>query len=78
MQIADSFTPPLRSTIVTPIFQGEQLVGVFTGYSPKVNGFGDAHMYSFERAVSLLTEAVAVSTFRPTVVSFPLKRTYPS
>jgi GAF domain-containing protein len=53
-QIADSFSPPLRSAISTPLTRGERLVGVLTGYSPQTDVFGNQHLYSFEHVGTTL------------------------
>ena len=76
-QIAEMFTPPLRSTISTPIIVGEQLIGVLTAYSPKDNAFEEADRYSFERATSLVVDIIAGAATKRTVVPFQLRRTYP-
>ena len=47
-RIATFFTPVLRSTISTPLAEGERLRGVLTAYAPKENAFSESHRYAFE------------------------------
>jgi GAF domain-containing protein len=54
-QIADSFDPPLRSAMSTPLVKGDRLLGVLTGYSPKTEAFQEHHMYVFEHVASMLS-----------------------
>lgn len=75
-QIASFFTPPLRSTISTPIADGEALVGVLTAYSLKEGAFTENHRYIFEQvALTLLSRISSLqSRISSTVVSFPLHK----
>jgi putative nucleotidyltransferase with HDIG domain len=53
-QIASFFDPALRSTISTPLVDGERLIGVLTAYSPKEEPFNEGHRYAFEQIASSL------------------------
>jgi GAF domain-containing protein len=55
LRIADSFEPPLRSTLSTPLARGERLLGVLTGYSSKPEAFREEHLYAFEHVGAGLT-----------------------
>jgi hypothetical protein len=72
VQIAGLFTPPLRSTISTPLTEGERLLGVLTAYSFKQGAFHEGHRYAFENVAAALGNKVAA--FHPSawhnVVSF--------
>ncbi|MGH9236918.1 MAG: GAF domain-containing protein [Vicinamibacterales bacterium] len=54
VQMASRFTPPLRSTICTPLLQDGRLSGVFTGYSSQDTPFDERHRYAVERVAELL------------------------
>lgn len=75
VQIATFFTPPLRSTISTPLSAGDALVGVLTAYSTQREAFDDSHRYAFERvAAALESRGLSVGTFDRNVVSFSRHR----
>lgn len=73
MQISGFFSPPLRSTLSTPLADGEHLIGVLTAYSGKEEAFNDGHRYAFEQiASSLVGKASALhSNISSKIVSFP-------
>lgn len=73
VQIARLFTPPLRSTISTPLVQGERLVGVVTGYTFKHEAFNESHRYAFEQIASSLVNRTSTlqSHISSRVVTFP-------
>jgi putative nucleotidyltransferase with HDIG domain len=73
VQITRLFTPPLRSTISTPLVQGERLVGVVTGYTFKHEAFNESHRYAFEQIASSLMNRTSVvqSDISSKVVTFP-------
>lgn len=52
--IASRFTPTLRSTISTPLAQGDRLIGVLTAYSIKEDAFNESHRHMFERTSAAL------------------------
>jgi putative nucleotidyltransferase with HDIG domain len=57
--IATAFAPPLRSTASVPVARGENLVGVFTAYATRVDGFEESHRYAIEEIASALFDALA-------------------
>lgn len=73
-QIADAFVPRLQSTIAVPLRDGEQVVGVLTGYSTDPNAFNDAHRYVVERLSVALAGRLSLSTaIGRGVIRFPVK-----
>lgn len=62
-QIAQHFQPPLRSTISTPLANGERLIAVLTAYSPKDDAFNESHRYTFEQVASAFLDRI--SSLRP-------------
>jgi putative methionine-R-sulfoxide reductase with GAF domain len=75
-QIADFFSPPLRSTLSTPLLRDQRLVAVLTAYSTRAEAFTDAHRYTVEQVASTLRDRL-VSLVAPeshSVVSFPQHR----
>jgi GAF domain-containing protein len=52
--IAESFRPPLRSALSTPMKEGDQLLGVLTVYAHQAQPFGDDHKYLAERVAEML------------------------
>jgi putative nucleotidyltransferase with HDIG domain len=75
-QIASFFAPPLRSTICTPLVQGDRLVGVLSAYSSKANAFNESHQYAFEQVAGTLLGRISSlqSSGFPRVVSFSAHR----
>ena len=73
-QIASFFTPPLRSTLSTPLVQGDRLIAVLTAYSPKMDAFNASHRYTFEQVSTALVSSItaAQSTTGSNVISFPI------
>lgn len=53
--LAEMFDPPLRSVLCTALVEGDQLIGVLTAYSHKVEAFTEKHTYAFEQVGSALT-----------------------
>ena len=74
-EIAGYFVPRLRSTISTPIVQGDAVLGVLTGYSSKHDAFGEGHSYAFEKIASTLVIRISTqpSSVPSNVVSFRTK-----
>lgn len=72
-QISEQFTPPLRSTISTPLLVEQQLIGTLTAYSPKESPFAESHRYAFEHVATLVAGPLSASTVRRTVLSFQRK-----
>ncbi|MBI4887349.1 MAG: HD domain-containing protein [Acidobacteria bacterium] len=72
-QIAGFFAPPLRSTLSTPLVQGDSLMGVLTAYSAKKDAFNEGHRYTFEHVGSALASRISslVANTSSNVVSFP-------
>jgi HD-GYP domain-containing protein (c-di-GMP phosphodiesterase class II) len=61
VQIA-SQTHPLRSTISTPLLDGERLLGVLTGYAGNEDAFNEGHRYNVERIAALLASQLIANT----------------
>jgi putative methionine-R-sulfoxide reductase with GAF domain len=76
VQIAAFFTPALRSTISTPLAQGDRLVGVLTAYALKEAAFHEGHQYALENVASALLNKLSVlhSAISSNVVSFPKQK----
>ncbi len=53
-QIATVFSPPLRSTLSTPVLSGGRLVAVLTAYSPRSETFDQEHRYALEYIASAI------------------------
>jgi putative nucleotidyltransferase with HDIG domain len=72
VEIAGFFVPRLRSTIATPLADGQTLVGVLSAYSSKQDAFNESHRYAFEKVASTLVGRVSVPALNPSsnVVSF--------
>jgi putative methionine-R-sulfoxide reductase with GAF domain len=72
VEIAGFFVPRLRSTIATPLADGETLVGVLSAYSSQQNAFSESHRYAFEKVASTLVSRVSLPALSPAsnVVSF--------
>jgi putative nucleotidyltransferase with HDIG domain len=72
VEIAGFFVPRLRSTIATPLAEGETLIGVLSAYSSKQDAFTESHRYAFEKVASTLVGRVSVSSLSSSsnVVSF--------
>jgi putative nucleotidyltransferase with HDIG domain len=75
-QIAGFFSPSLKSTISTPLAEGERLIGVLTGYSLREDAFNESHRYAFEQVASaLLTRLSSIeSKTSSNLVSFPIHK----
>jgi GAF domain-containing protein len=59
LNVAEMFDPPLRSTLATPLFDGEVLIGVLTAYSAKEDGFNEEHRYIVEQMAATLGECLS-------------------
>ena len=72
VEIAGFFVPRLRSTIATPLAEGDTLVGVLSAYSSKQDAFSESHRYAFEKVASTLVGRVSLPALSPSsnVVSF--------
>jgi putative nucleotidyltransferase with HDIG domain len=57
--IAATFIPPLRSTLATPLFDGDVLVGVFTSYATTDDAFDDIHRRITEQVALTLGGCLA-------------------
>ena len=55
-QIAQGFTPSLRSALSTPILNDDKLAGVLTAYTTKDQAFSDTHGYALEQVAVMLAE----------------------
>jgi putative nucleotidyltransferase with HDIG domain len=75
-QIAGFFVPHLRSTISTPLVQGDTVIGVLTGYSSKQDAFNDGHSYAFEKVACSLASRVSSHPLQASsnVVSFRIQK----
>jgi putative nucleotidyltransferase with HDIG domain len=58
-QIANFFTPALRSTVSIPLTKGDRLIAVLTAYSTRAEAFTETHTYAFERAASALLDRLS-------------------
>ena len=72
--IALTFMPPLRSTISTPLVDGDNLFAVFTAYSTKDEPFQESHRQVFEGVGAALLHTISLqrSTARPNQASVPV------
>jgi putative nucleotidyltransferase with HDIG domain len=72
VEIAGFFVPRLRSTIATPLADGDTLVGVLSAYSSQQDAFSESHRYAFEKVASTLVSRVSLPALSPSsnVVSF--------
>jgi GAF domain-containing protein len=59
--IADNFQPPLRSTLATPVVREGHLLAVLVAYSPKLDGFKEAHRYLLEHLAEALADYLWLS-----------------
>ena len=57
-KISQAFQPPLRSTLCTPIAKRDELLGVLTVYSTRLDAFDDAQKYALEEVASALCDAL--------------------
>ena len=76
IQIADLFSPPLRSTFTTPLVRDDRLVAVLTAYSARAEAFTEGHRYTVEQVASALRDRLASLTALEShsVISFPKHR----
>jgi putative nucleotidyltransferase with HDIG domain len=58
LNVADMFEPPLRSTLATPLFYGDVLVGVLTAYATKNDAFKEEDRYITEQLALTLGECL--------------------
>lgn len=63
VQIAGFFTPALRSTISTPLVEGDRLIGVLTAYAVKEQAFREGHRYAFENVALTLRYKISTQHF---------------
>jgi putative nucleotidyltransferase with HDIG domain len=61
----ETFDPPLRSAMSTPINERDRLIGVLTVYACRPQAFGDDHKYLIERIASLLAPRLVALTHQP-------------
>jgi putative nucleotidyltransferase with HDIG domain len=73
-QIAESFQPPLRSTLSSALTHNEKLAGVLTAYAPNEQAFTEAHGYTLEQVAASLAEQLHRLSSKQSVVSFFAKR----
>ena len=73
-RIATFFTPPMRSTISTPLTNGDLLLGGLTAYSPRESAFSEGHRYAFEQLSGALADRLTTLASKPSqnLVSFPV------
>lgn len=75
-QIANFFTPSLRSTISTPLRERDVLVGVLTAYCIREEAFTESHRYTFEHLGSVLAANISSprSEASLNILSFPARQ----
>lgn len=56
--ISQAFHPPLKSTICTPVAQGDELLGVLTAYTARFDGFDGLHKHAIEEVASVLFDTL--------------------
>ena len=61
LNVAGMFEPPLRSTLATPLFDGDVLIGVLTIYSTRDEAFEDEHRHITEQIAMTLGECLSQS-----------------
>jgi putative nucleotidyltransferase with HDIG domain len=59
LNLAEMFDPPLKSTLATPLFDGDVLVGVISAYATQENGFNDEHRYIAEQVALTLGDCLS-------------------
>jgi putative nucleotidyltransferase with HDIG domain len=59
LNIAEVFQPPLRSTLATPLFDGDVLVGVLSAYATQEEAFSEEHRYIAEQIALTLGECLS-------------------
>jgi len=59
LNIAEMFEPPLRSTLATPLFDGDVLVGVLSIYASQEDAFKEEHRYIAEQMALSLGECLS-------------------
>jgi putative nucleotidyltransferase with HDIG domain len=69
-QLAQRFTPPLRSTLSAPITRNENVLGVLSLYSQHDSPFTERHTYVAEQIAAFLSECVD----RPQKAQSPIVR----
>jgi GAF domain-containing protein len=58
LNVASMFKPPLRSTLATPLFDGDVLVGVLTAYAAQDEAFTEEHRQLTEHMALTLGECL--------------------
>jgi GAF domain-containing protein len=53
------FDPPLRSTLATPLYDGDVLVGVLSAYATQEDAFSEEHRYIAEQIALTLGECLS-------------------
>jgi len=61
LNLAGMFEPPLRSTLATPLFDGDVLIGVLTSYATRDEAFEDEHRHLTEQIAMTLGECLSQS-----------------
>jgi putative nucleotidyltransferase with HDIG domain len=59
LAVAEMFQPPLRSTLATPLFDGDVLIGVLTVYAARDDAFKEEHRYVAEQIALTLGECLS-------------------
>jgi putative nucleotidyltransferase with HDIG domain len=59
LTIAEMFQPPLRSTLATPLFDGDVLIGVLTAYATRDEAFKEEHRHLMEQLALTLGECLS-------------------
>jgi GAF domain-containing protein len=73
-EMANLFSPPLRSVIAGPLIYRDRLVGVVAGYSTRAGAFTEDHRYAFEQLVSMAAMRIgsaAIQGSPGSIVRFP-------
>ena len=63
--VAESFDPPLRSALSTPMSEAEQACGVLTVYATRPQAFADDHKYLAERVANILSARFVTFSNQP-------------
>jgi putative nucleotidyltransferase with HDIG domain len=70
IQVAEQFSPSLRSTFALPLSEQGRLIGVLTLYATKENAFSAGDRYVLQEVATRVGVAMARSTHRSAVVRF--------
>ncbi len=73
-EIAERFSPRLRSVLAGPLTRQSSLFGVLAVYAPQDNCFSEDHRYAFERIAAVVSERltdISKPSHQNTLVRFP-------